>query len=103
MEDPPDVETLITGLGSDNESTRKFAVFKLQGLLNDPSFAEAFIECGGLMPLKRACMDTTGNTQAYAFGSLDALLELDVAWSIVDRDIVHKVCSLQVLDHGLYG
>ncbi|WPG97628.1 ELMO2 protein [Acrodontium crateriforme] len=96
MEDPPDVETLITGLASGNESTRKFAVFKLQGLLNDPSFAEAFIEGGGLMPLKRACMDTTGNTQAYAFGSLDALLELDVAWSIVDRDIVHKAVELAV-------
>ncbi len=31
MDDPPNVDTLVSGLVSDSESARKYAVFKLQG------------------------------------------------------------------------
>lgn len=91
MEEPPDVATLVAGLVSDSESARKYAVFKLQGLLSDPSFADAFIQGDGLLPLRQAVLETTGNTQAYAFGSLDALLELDMGWDAVDGAVVEKV------------
>ena len=84
MDDVPDVETLVAGLVSENESVRKYAVFKLQGLLSDPSFADAFIQGDGLVALRRAVMETSGNTQAYAFGSLDRLLELDKGWEVCD-------------------
>ena len=82
MDDNPDVETLVTGLVADSESTRKYAVFKLQAMLNDPSFADAFIEGDGLPALRRCVLESTGNTQAYALGSLDALLELDLGWEL---------------------
>lgn len=91
MDNPPDVEFLITGLIADNESARKYAVFKLQGLLSDPSFADAFIQADGLPALKQCVLEATGNTQAYALGSVDALLELDMGWDVVDSVVVEKV------------
>ncbi|KAK0842054.1 hypothetical protein LTS02_016624 [Friedmanniomyces endolithicus] len=96
MDDPPDVATLINGLVADNEGARKYAVFKLQSLLGDPSFADAFIEGDGLYALRQAVLETTGNMQAYAFGSLDALLELDMGWDMVDGAIIEKAVSLAV-------
>ncbi|KAK5127142.1 hypothetical protein LTR85_008502 [Meristemomyces frigidus] len=96
MDDPPDVATLIDGLVSDNERARKFAIFKLQTLLGDPSFAEAFIEGDGLLPLRHAVLETGGNAQAYAFGSLDALLELDMGWDVVDGAVIEKAVELAV-------
>ncbi|TKA68101.1 hypothetical protein B0A55_08570, partial [Friedmanniomyces simplex] len=96
MEDPPDVAALINGLVAENEGARKYAVFKLQSLLGDPSFADAFIEGDGLYALRQAVLETTGNMQAYAFGSLDALLELDMGWDIVDGAVIEKAVSLAV-------
>ncbi|KAK4545655.1 hypothetical protein LTR36_002608 [Oleoguttula mirabilis] len=96
MEDPPDVTALIEGLVSETESVRKFAIFKLQTLLGDPSFAEAFIEGDGLLPLRQAVLETGGNAQAYALGSLDALLELDMGWDVVDGAVIGKAVELAV-------
>ncbi|KAK1815627.1 hypothetical protein LTR12_009998 [Friedmanniomyces endolithicus] len=72
MDDPPDVATLINGLVADNE------------------------EGDGLYALRQAVLETTGNMQAYAFGSLDALLELDMGWDMVDGAIIEKAVSLAV-------
>ncbi len=36
-------------------------------------------------------MQTSGNTQAYALGSLDKLLELDIGWECVDALVIEKV------------
>ncbi|KAK3675560.1 hypothetical protein LTR78_004644 [Recurvomyces mirabilis] len=96
MEEPPDVETLVTGLVSDNEGARKYAVFKLQSLLGDPAFADAFIQGDGQIALRHAALETIGNTQAYAFGSLDALLELDIGWDAVDGPVIDKAVELAV-------
>jgi len=91
MDDPPDVATLVAGLVADSESARKYAVFKLQGLLADPSFADAFIQGDGLPALRLCVLEAGGNAQAYALGSLLVLLELDMGWEIVDEDVVEKV------------
>lgn len=91
MDDPPDVATLVDGLIADSESARKYAVFKLQGLLADPSFADAFIQGDGLPALRACVLDANGNAQAYALGSLVVLLELDMGWEIVDGEVVEKV------------
>jgi engulfment/cell motility protein 1 len=91
MDDPPDVATLVAGLVADSESARKYAVFKLQGLLADPSFADAFIQGEGLPALRSCVLDANGNAQAYALGSLVVLLELDMGWEIVDGEVVEKV------------
>lgn len=97
MEEPPDVATLVAGLLAESESAKKYAVFKLKGLLGDPAFADAFIQADGLPALRRAVLDTSGNTQAYALGSLDALLELDVGWECCDAEVLEKVDSLSVV------
>jgi hypothetical protein len=91
MDDTPDVATLVAGLISSSESARKYAVFKLQGLLADPSFADAFIQGDGLPALHSCVLETSGNAQAYALGSLLVLLELDVGWEVVDGEVVEKV------------
>lgn len=91
MDDPPDVATLVAGLVAESESARKYAVFKLQGLLADPSFADAFIQGDGLLALRSCVLDANGNAQAYALGSLVVLLELDMGWEVVDGVIVEKV------------
>ena len=107
MDDPPDVESLVAGLVSDSESSRKYAVFKLQGLLSDPSFADAFVQGDGLLALRDAVMQTSGNTQAYALGSLDKLLELDMGWEGVDVLVIEKVrqelCERVCWGHGADG
>lgn len=91
MDEPPDVATLVAGLVAESESARKYAVFKLKGLLGDPSFADAFVQADGLPPLRQAVLGTSGNTQAYALGSLDALLELDMGWECCDEQVLEKV------------
>lgn len=94
MDEPPDVDTLVAGLLAESESARKYAVFKLKSLLGDPSFADAFIQADGLPPLRQAVLDTNGNTQAYALGSLDALLELDMGWECCDEEVLEKVRAM---------
>ncbi|KAI7272483.1 hypothetical protein KC345_g7080 [Hortaea werneckii] len=96
MDDLPDVNTLIPSLLSEQDSVRKYAVFKLQHALADPSFADSFISASGLLPLRQVILATTGNTQAYALGSLDALLELDVGWEAVDGEVIQKAVELAV-------
>ncbi|KAI6885760.1 hypothetical protein KC360_g3433 [Hortaea werneckii] len=96
MDDIPDVNTLIPSLLSEQDSVRKYAVFKLQHALADPSFADSFISASGLLPLRQVILSTTGNTQAYALGSLDALLELDVGWEAVDVEVIQKAVELAV-------
>jgi engulfment/cell motility protein 1 len=91
MDDTPDVDSLVAGLVSTSESARKYAVFKLQGLLADPSFADAFIQGDGLPALHSCVLESSGNAQAYALGSLLVLLELDVGWNVVDAQVVEKV------------
>lgn len=91
MEEPPDVSTLVAGLTAESESARKYAVFKLKSALGDLSWADEFIRAGGLPALRQAVLDTSGNTQAYALGSLDALLELDLGWECCDSEVLEKV------------
>ncbi|KAK5174401.1 uncharacterized protein LTR77_001481 [Saxophila tyrrhenica] len=96
MDNPPSPSTLVSNLISDSASARKYAVFKLQNLLSDPSFADAFIAADGLLALRDAVMQTTGNTQAYALGSLGVLLELGVGWEGVDALVIEKAVALAV-------
>ena len=91
MNDTTDVNTLVAGLLSNSDSTRKYAVFRLQGLLSDPDFAEVFVKKDGLLALREAVMETTGNTQAYALGSMNKLLEVDSAWDVIDGLIIEQV------------
>ena len=91
MDEPPDVATLVAGLVAESESAKKYAVYKLKGQLGDPSFADAFIQNDGLAPLRQAVLNTSGNTQAYALGSLNVLLELDMGWECIDEAVLDKV------------
>ncbi|KAF2467534.1 uncharacterized protein BDR25DRAFT_335931 [Lindgomyces ingoldianus] len=90
------VRELVERLSSDEESVRKMAVFKLQSAIGDPSFADVFINEGGLPKLRFLALHSTGNTLAYCLTSLSRLLELDKGWDHVTDDLIKRVVELVV-------
>ncbi|KAF2013141.1 engulfment and cell motility protein-like protein 2 [Aaosphaeria arxii CBS 175.79] len=90
------VAELVERLGSDDESVRKMAAFRLQGAIGDPSFADVFIHEGGLPKLRFLALHSTGNTLAYGLTSLSRLLELDKGWDHVTDDLITRIVELVV-------
>jgi hypothetical protein len=91
------VTELVERLGSDEDAVRKMAVFKLQGNIGDPSFADLFIAEGGLVRLRYLTLHATGNTLAYSLTSFARLLDVDKGWECVDQELVERVSSLWAL------
>ena len=89
--DTVNVAELVERLGSDEDAVRKMAVFKLQGNIGDPSFADIFIVEGGLMRLRYLTLHASGNTLAYSLTSFARLLEVDKGWECVDQELVERV------------
>lgn len=85
------VPELVDRLDSDEDSARKMAVFKLQSVIGDPSFADVFIQEGGLPKLRSLCLHATGNTLAYSLTSFSRLLELDMGWEYISQDMIERV------------
>lgn len=85
------VAELVERLGSDEDAVRKMAVFKLQGNIGDPSFADLFITEGGLTRLRYLTLNASGNTLAYSLTSFARLLEVDKGWECVDQELVERV------------
>lgn len=86
----PNLADLLTSLSSPEDATRKMAAFKLQSLINDPSFAEHFVISGGLPRLRTLILETNGNTLAYSLASFARLLEVDQGWEAVNNKVVEK-------------
>jgi len=89
--DTVDITQLVQRLSSQEDSTRKMAVFKLQQAVGDPSFADVFIAEGGLPRLRNMALTANGNTLAYALTTFSRLLELDMGWEGVDDRIIERV------------
>jgi engulfment and cell motility protein 1 len=89
----PNVSELLKSLGSRDDPTRKMAAFRLQTLINDPSFAEFFVHQGGLPKLRLLVLESSGNTLAYGLASFARLLDVDQGWEAVDNAVVEKVYS----------
>lgn len=85
------VAELVQRLGSDEDSVRKMAVFKLQSAIGDPSFADVFLLEEGLPKLAYLTLTAHGNTLAYALTSFSRLLELDKGWEYVSGDLIERV------------
>ncbi|KAJ5715689.1 uncharacterized protein N7483_012870 [Penicillium malachiteum] len=94
------VAELVDRLGSDEDAVRKMAVFKLQGNIGDPSFAELFINEGGLTRLRYLTLHASGNTLAYSLTSFARLLEVDKGWDCVDQELVERIVEL-IVTHPL--
>jgi hypothetical protein len=98
--DQADIPALLARLASDEDASRKMAVFKLQNSINDPSFADVFISSGGLVILRRLIMTSSGNTLAYSLQSLTRLLEVDMGWDIFEgptsSELVERIVELIV-------
>ncbi|KAJ5689787.1 hypothetical protein N7462_004179 [Penicillium macrosclerotiorum] len=94
------VAELVERLGSDEDAVRKMAVFKLQGNVGDPSFAELFIIEGGLTRLRYLTLHANGNTLAYSLTSFARLLEVDKGWECVDQELVERIVEL-IVTHPL--
>jgi engulfment/cell motility protein 1 len=85
------ISELVQRLGSDEDSVRKMAVFKLQSAIGDPSFADVFIMEEGLPRLSYLTLTSNGNTLAYALTSFSRLLELDKGWDYVNSELIERV------------
>jgi hypothetical protein len=94
------ISDLVSRLASDEDSVRKMAVFKLQSVIGDPSFADLFINEGGLPRLTTLTLQANGNTLAYALTSFSRLLELDKGWDNVSQELIERV-SLHVESHPM--
>lgn len=98
--DQADIPALLSRLASDEDASRKMAVFKLQSSINDPAFADVFISSGGLVILRRLIMSSGGNTLAYGLQSLTKLLEVDMGWDIFEghlaAELVERLVELIV-------
>ena len=92
----PNVSELLKNLGGNDDPVRKMAAFKLQTLINDPSFAEHFVNQGGLPKLRLLVLESSGNTLAYGLASFARLLDVDQGWEAVDKAVVEKVVELVV-------
>jgi len=86
----PNLSDLLTSLSSREDANRKMAAFKLQSLINDPSFAEHFVLAGGLPRLRTLILESSGNTLAYSLASFARLLEVDQGWEAVNEQVVEK-------------
>lgn len=102
--DQSEIPVLLDRIRSDDDATRKMAVFKLQSSINDPSFADSFIALGGLNELRKLIMATNGNTLAYSLQSLTRLLEVDMGWAVFEApgsgELVERVVEL-IVTHPL--
>ncbi|KAJ5248648.1 hypothetical protein N7468_000099 [Penicillium chermesinum] len=98
--DNVNVAELVERLGSEEDAARKMAVFKLQGVIGDPSFAELFITQGGLTRLRYLTLHASGNTLAYSLTSFARLLEVDKGWDCVDQELVQRIVEL-IVTHPL--
>ncbi|KAK1148410.1 hypothetical protein N8T08_009413 [Aspergillus melleus] len=94
------ISEIVERLGSDEDAVRKMAVFKLQSLIGDPSFADVFIMEGGLAKLRFLTLHTSGNTLAYSLTSLARLLEVDKGWDFIDQEVVERIVEL-IVTHPL--
>ncbi|OCT48940.1 hypothetical protein CLCR_04565 [Cladophialophora carrionii] len=92
----PNLADLLSSLSSPEDASRKMAAFKLQSLINDPSFAEHFVLAGGLPRLRTLVLESSGNTLAYSLASFARLLEVDQGWEAVNHKVVEKVVELVV-------
>jgi hypothetical protein len=86
-----DIPELVNRLGAEEDAVRKMAAFKLQSSIGDPSFADIFIQEGGLTKLRYLVLSATGNTLAYSLTSFSNLLETDKGWEYVNQEMVKRV------------
>ncbi|PSK46185.1 Engulfment and cell motility protein 2 [Elsinoe australis] len=96
MDGKMDVATIVNGMNSDSESSRKLAAFHLQSLLADPDFVDAFVQGDGMPALNTMVLRENGNTLAYAMGSLNRILELDFGWEQVGIEVAERAVELVV-------
>lgn len=86
-----DVRSIIAGITSDSESSRKLSAYHLQSLVSDASFARTFVQAQGVPALKQVILEENGNALAYALGSLTRLLEMELGWDRLSSDVIERV------------
>ncbi|KAH0123285.1 hypothetical protein KCU66_g8294, partial [Aureobasidium melanogenum] len=91
-----DVRSIIAGITSDSESSRKLSAYHLQSLVSDASFARTFVQAQGVPALKQVVLEENGNALAYALGSLTRLLEMELGWDRLSSDVIERAVQVVV-------
>lgn len=94
MEENVNIPDLVRELGSQDDSARKMAAFRLQNMIGDPSFADVFISQDGLPKLHHLTLNATGNTLSYSLASFTNLLGLDQGWEWINPELIERVCHV---------
>ena len=88
------------------DALTKELMFKLKGQLEDPAFAEEFVDQNGMEPLLRIIVSAEGNTQGYGLAALRALMGyvsgtqelmshadfIEMLFSLVTPSVLAQVC-----------
>ena len=82
---------LVRELDAEDAPTCKMAAFKLQAIIQDPSFADIFIAEGGLPKLRTLALTASGNTLAYSLASFTNILGLDLGWEYITPELELRV------------
>lgn len=91
MASTADVAGIIEGLNSESDSDRKLVAFNLQTLATDADFADAFVQADGMAALCAMVLHESGNSAAYALGSMNGILEQGLGWESVRVEVAERV------------
>lgn len=101
MDSTTDVAAIIEGLNSESDSDRKLVAFNLQTLVTYADFADAFVQADGMPALCAMVLRESGNSVAYALGSMNGILEQELGWSSVGIEIAERVRRYNHQAHSL--
>ncbi len=85
-----DAEGVLSALNSPEEATRKFAAFRLQTAVGNPSFAEEFIGGGGAEIVRHIITTARGTTLSHTLQALANLLDNEQGWEIFETSGVNE-------------
>ncbi|KYQ90479.1 actin binding protein [Tieghemostelium lacteum] len=88
---------------NESENNEKDIIFHLKYKLQEPEFAESFIEQNGMEGILRMVSTSKGNTQTYALGALRACLEYISGMDIITKTplLIKQLFSL--VDSSVVG
>jgi len=81
----------IEQLSDSNPLVQKKAIFSLRKSLDDPAFAEAFLQANGIQEIVRVIHSSTRSTLAYALSALECALSYRSIWTGSASDITYLV------------
>jgi hypothetical protein len=87
------VKSIVAGLKEKEQTQKKKSLFELKALLEIKEFARVFVEADGVQVLASNLLDPqeTGNSIAYVFAALGAVLGWGVGFNNATQDLIQVI------------